>query len=166
MLWTTELFRSVRSEVVLFQLLIHLPCMSCENSMQHSFHLTAPCVFCSFLGVKGIQLFRERLSEKVHATIPNDIVGGFEFKESQDRMAREARTYVCECNKSRFDSYKVRNSVLIISHISFRDCRVRIFCDNLSRNSCMKFCRTDVPVLHSMPAKRLPMFLRLKNARK
>ena len=25
----------------------------------------------------GIQLFRERLSEKVHATIPKGIVGGF-----------------------------------------------------------------------------------------
>ena len=29
--------------------------------------------------------------------------------------------------KSRFDSYSVRNSVLIISHITFRDCRVHIF---------------------------------------
>ena len=27
----------------------------------------------------SIQLFRERLSEKVHATIPKGIVGGFEF---------------------------------------------------------------------------------------
>ena len=40
-----------------------------------------------------------------------------------------------ESNKSRFDSYSVRNSVLIISHITFRDCRVHIFSDNLSRNS-------------------------------
>ena len=32
-----------------------------------------------------------------------------------------------ESNKSRFDSYSVRNSVLIISHITFRDCRVHIF---------------------------------------
>ena len=31
----------------------------------------------------------------------------------------------------------VKNSVLIISHITFRDCRVHIFSDNLSRNSCM-----------------------------
>ena len=42
-----------------------------------------------------------------------------------------------ESNKSRFDSYSVRNSVLIISHITFRDCRVHIFSDNLSRNSCI-----------------------------
>ena len=32
-----------------------------------------------------------------------------------------------ESNKSRFDSYSVRNSVLNISHITFRDCRVHIF---------------------------------------
>ena len=56
-------------------------------------------------------------------------------------MAREAMD-VClrelkESNKSRFDSYSVRNSVLIISHITFRDCRVHIFSDNLSRNSCI-----------------------------
>ena len=41
----------------------------------------------------GIQLFRERLSEEVHATIPKGIVGGFEFtdlqrnlKESHERL--------------------------------------------------------------------------------
>ena len=32
-----------------------------------------------------------------------------------------------ESNKSRFDSCSVRNSVLNISHITFRDCRVHIF---------------------------------------
>ena len=32
-----------------------------------------------------------------------------------------------ESNKSRFDSYSVRNTVLIISHITFRDCRVHLF---------------------------------------
>ena len=46
-------------------------------------------------------------------------------------MVREA-TDIClrvlkESNKSMFDSYSVRNSVLIISHITFRDCRVH--CD-------------------------------------
>ena len=40
-------------------------------------------------------------------------------------------------NKSRFDSYSVINSVLIISQITFRDYRVHIFSDNLSRNSCV-----------------------------
>ena len=42
-----------------------------------------------------------------------------------------------ESNKSRFDSYTVRNSVLITSHITFRDCRVHIFSANLSRNGCI-----------------------------
>ena len=56
-------------------------------------------------------------------------------------MTREA-TEVClrvlkESNKSKFDSYSVRNSVLIISHITYRDCQVHIFSDNLSRNSCI-----------------------------
>ena len=38
---------------------------------------------------------------------------------------------------NRFDSYSVGNSVLIISHITFRVCHVHIFSDNLSRNSCI-----------------------------
>ena len=93
--------------------------------------------------VNIIQLFRERLSEKVHATIPKGIVGGFEFTVLQrkliDIMTREAME-IClrvlkESNKSRFDSYKVTKSILIISHVTFRDCRVHIFSDNLSRNS-------------------------------
>ena len=42
-----------------------------------------------------------------------------------------------ESNRSKFDSYSVSNSVLIISHITFRDCRVHIFSDNLSRNNCI-----------------------------
>ena len=54
-----------------------------------------------------------------------------------------------ESNKRNFDSYSVRNSVLIISHITFRDCRVHIFADNLSQNSCMHVCafclyKTDI----------------------
>ena len=56
-------------------------------------------------------------------------------------MTREAMD-VClrmvkESNKSRFDSFSVRNSVLIIIHINIRDCRVQIFSDNISRNSCI-----------------------------
>ena len=100
------------------------------------------------MGHLGIQLFRERLSEKVHATNPKGIVGGFELtvfqrnlKEWQERPSAEA-VEIClrvlkESNKSRFDSYSVRNSVLIIPHITFRDCRVHMFSDNLSRNSCI-----------------------------
>ena len=63
------------------------------------------------------------------------------FPKNFQRMARDAMD-VClrvlkESNKSRFDSYSVRNSALIISHITFRDCHVHSFSDNLSRNSCI-----------------------------
>ena len=63
------------------------------------------------------------------------------FLKKFQTMAREAMD-VCflvlkESNKSRFDSYSIRNSVLIISHITFLDCRVHSFSDNLSRNSCI-----------------------------
>ena len=56
-----------------------------------------------------------------------------------ERMAQEAMD-VClqvlkESNKSRFDSYSVRNSKMIVSHITFRDCHIHIFSDNLPRNS-------------------------------
>ena len=54
----------------------------------------------------------------------------FSWKEFE-RIAQEAME-IClwvlkESNKSRLDSYSVRNSVLIISHITFRDCRVHFF---------------------------------------
>ena len=78
----------------------------------------------------------------MHATTPKGIVGGFEFtvfSKKIERMAREAMD-IClrvlkESNNRRFDSYSVGSSVLIISAITFRDCRVHIFSDNLSRNS-------------------------------
>ena len=57
-------------------------------------------------------------------------------------MAREAID-VClqmlkESSNRRFDSCSVRSSVLIIPHVTFRDCRMHIFSDNLSRNSSMQ----------------------------
>ena len=57
-----------------------------------------------------IQLFRERLSEKVHATIPKGIVGGFKFTVLQRNLIELVRKAVEMClrvlkesNKSRFD---------------------------------------------------------------
>ena len=59
-----------------------------------------------------IQLFRERLAEKVHATIPKGIVGGFEFsvfqrnlKELAGKAMEMCLRVLKESNKSRFDSY-------------------------------------------------------------
>ena len=71
-----------------------------------------------------IQLFRERLSEKVHATIPKGIVGGFEFTVLQRNLKELARKAmkIClrvlkESNKSRFDSYSRQEQC--IDHIPY-----------------------------------------------
>ena len=40
-----------------------------------------------------IQLFRERLSEKVHATIPKGIVGGFKFTVLQRNLKELTRNF-------------------------------------------------------------------------
>ena len=47
-----------------------------------------------------LQLFREKLSEKVHATITKGIVGGFEFAVLQRNLKewhKRPWTYVCAC---------------------------------------------------------------------
>ena len=45
-------------------------------------------------------MFRKRLSEKVHATIPKGVVGGFEITvlhRNFERTAREAMDYFSGC---------------------------------------------------------------------
>ena len=71
-----------------------------------------------------------------------------------------------ESNKSRFDSYSVRNSVLIISHITFWDCRVHIFSDNLSRNSYMRKMKDVTHPLHHLLPTRDTFTLSLPNVAK
>ena len=44
-----------------------------------------------------LQLFRERLSEKGHATIPKGIVGGFEFSVLQRNLKELARNAMEMC---------------------------------------------------------------------
>ena len=104
-----------------------------------SFSLFLFCLFVCFY-----QLFRERLSERVHATIPKGIVGGFEFSvdpKKLERMAGEGMD-IClrvlmESNKSRFDSYSRQEEC--IDHIPyyFSGLSLARFPDNLSRNSCI-----------------------------
>ena len=48
------------------------------------------------LKAQQLALFRERLSEKVHATIPKGFVSGFVFIFFQ-RNLKEHRWYICEC---------------------------------------------------------------------
>ena len=95
-------------------------------------------------GKKCIQLFREVLSEKVHATIPKAIMGGFEFSVLQRNLKEFARKAMEMCFRVLKESNKigstatvVRHSLLIISHITFQDCRMHFFSNNLSRNSCI-----------------------------
>ena len=78
----------------------------------------------SCLVVKVIQLFREKLSGKVHATILNGIVGGFEFSFFQRNLKELApkATEMClrvlkESNKSRLDSYSRQEQC--IDHIPY-----------------------------------------------
>ena len=54
-----------------------------------------------------------------------------------------------ENKKSRFDSYSVTNSVLIISHNTFRDCRVHIFPTTFLEIAVYIFPSQWVPVLAS-----------------
>ena len=68
----------------------------------------------------------------MHATIPKGIVGGFEFTVHQRNLKEWPErpwTYVCECQrratKVGLTPTVARNSVLIISHITFS--RVHIF---------------------------------------
>ena len=101
---------------------------------EHISHMTITC----------IQLFWERLSEKVHATILKGIVGDFKctvFQRNLKESYGRPLIYVCECwrkvTKVGSTATVVRNTVLIISHITFRDCRVHFILNKLSRNSCM-----------------------------
>ena len=65
----------------------------------------------------------ERLLEKVHATILKGIVGGLEFSVFQKSLKEwDERPWTClrvlkESNNSGFESYSVRNSVLILSRL-------------------------------------------------
>ena len=95
-------------------------------------------------GAFGYTAISRKVVGKSARDKPNRYCGWFWahcFSKKFERMAGEAMD-IClrvlkESNKSRFDSYSVRNSVLIISHITFWDCRVHMFSDNLSRNSCI-----------------------------
>ena len=74
------------------------------------------------MGVQYIQLFRERLSEKVHVTMPKGIVGSSEFTVLQRNLKEwHVRMFgvLEESNKS-IDSYSVRKcQEQCIDHIPY-----------------------------------------------
>ena len=69
------------------------------------------------------------------------------FKEIWKNVTGCLRCYVCDywrkATKAGSTAAVASNSVLIISHITFRDCRVHIFSDNLSRNNCIRNSKWD-----------------------
>ena len=73
--------------------------------------------------------FSRKVVGKSARVNPERYLKGFEgmARETVDVCLRVLK----ESNKSRFDSYRVRNSVFIISHITFRDCRLNIYPVNL-----------------------------------
>ena len=80
----------------------------------------------------------------MHATNLKGIVGDFKgtvFQRNLKESYGRPLIYVCECwrkvTKVGLTATVVRNSVLIISNITFRDCRVHFTLDKLSRNSCV-----------------------------
>ena len=82
-----------------------------------------------------IQLFRERLSEKVHATIRKVIVGGFESTVLQRKLIEwKERPWTC----LRVLKEATKSLVLIKYPIlPFGIVTCTFFSDNLSRNSCI-----------------------------
>ena len=97
-----------------------------------------------------IQLFRERLSDKctwqVRKVLWMVLSSPF-FKEILRNVKTSHRRMLVRdkgSNKSRLDSYIVRNRVLIISHITFRDCRVHTLSDNLLEIALYKVVLTQL----------------------
>ena len=93
-----------------------------------------------------IQLFRERLSEKSAHDNPERYCGWFWVYCSSkkfERMAREAMDISLlvlkkKTTKVGSTATVVRNSVLVISHIAIRDCRVHTFFRQLFLNRCIQ----------------------------
>ena len=100
--------------------------------------------------VVRIQLFRERLSDKCTwqaRKVLWMVLSSPFFKEILRNVKTSHRRMLVRdkgSNKSRLDSYIVRNRVLIISHITFRDCRVHILSDNLLEIALYKVVLTQL----------------------
>ena len=119
------------------------------HSFQKIQHASVPCgrQLCLYADILIVlPTKRPTVYERQYAAISRKVVGKSArdnperycgwfwvhcFSKKFERMAREAMD-IClwvlkESNKSWFDNYSVMNSVLNISHITSRDCRVHIF---------------------------------------
>ena len=122
-------------------------CIRSINQSNRSISVRLLFLFCSRVFISR-SLENRSISRKVVGKSARDNPEGYcgrfwvhYSSKKLERMTREPMG-VClrglkESNKIRFDGYSVRNnrnSVLIISHITFWDCRLHIFSDNLYRN--------------------------------
>ena len=103
----------------------------------------------SWSNTPTIQLFRERLSGKVHATILKGIVGGFEFSFFQRNLKELARKAMEIClrvltESNKFDSYGRQEQCIYHIPYYLSGLSGAHFCDNLSRNSCIQECITSI----------------------
>ena len=99
-----------------------------------------------FFLISTIQLFRERLSEKAHVTIPIGIAGSLLLlhfsisgKSEKNSTRRHGRMFASAKRKQQKQVGQPQYQEQCNDHmpITFRDCRVHFLSDNLSRNSCM-----------------------------
>ena len=137
--------KAVNEWVTIFEIILYATCLweVCSN---RSFFLVGPWFWFppSKGNKKGQYTANSRKVVRKNAfDNPEKYCGWFwvhcsskisNLKEFHERDLRSR--LLKESNKSRSDSYSVSNGVLIISHITFRDCRMHIFPD-LSQENCM-----------------------------
>ena len=141
----------------------------CASSVQ-TWHLTWRTsdifvrVLLNYFILQAINSYFRKVVGKSARDNPERYCGWFWVYCSSKNFERMSLKAMDEClrvlkesNKSRFDSYSVRNSVLITSHITFRDCRAHIFSDNLSRNSCIR--RRELQLMETAAKRYTPTFL-------
>ena len=124
-------------------LLLSLHRLNCFRPPLELWWVIISMLYCVQAKPNHIQLFQERLLEKVYATILKGIVDGFEFSVLQRNLKEwheRPWTYVCECERK---ATKVGSTAIVseqcVDNIPYYllDCRVHIFFDNLSWNSCI-----------------------------
>ena len=89
---------------VLLQLVLAMPCNWCNRLMQDIHWLSSQSERAkNTIHCFSIQLFRERLSDKVYATTPKSIVGGFEFTVFKEiwKNGRRGRGHVSASAKGK-----------------------------------------------------------------
>ena len=84
---------TIKSLMPSFNFLMYIREITSHQPHQTGFSKFSYCFIWQHCLIIYIQLFRERLSEKVHVTIPKGIVSGFEctvLQRNLKKMAREA----------------------------------------------------------------------------